>query len=111
MKLNTSFDLKKNVEIEIFTFQQARQNPGETINLYHSRLRKLEAPFKFTDVNKEIKSQRNQSCTSQHLHRKALRDSNMTLRTLLAEARVLEVSEQQATNIESQETANAVLPL
>ena len=34
----------------------------------------------------------------------------MTLKTLLAEARVLEVSEQQATNIESPETANAVLP-
>ena len=33
MTLNMCFDLKKNVEIEIFTFQQARQNPGETMNL------------------------------------------------------------------------------
>ena len=35
---------------------------------------------------------------SQHLRRKALRDSSMTLQALLAEARALEVSEQQATD-------------
>ena len=37
-KLNMYFDLKKNVEFEIFTFRQAKQNPGETMDSHHSRL-------------------------------------------------------------------------
>jgi len=109
-KLNAYFDPKKNVEFEIFTFRQARQNPGETMNSYHSRLRQLAAICEFTAVDKEIKSQIIQSCTSQRLRRKALKDSTMTLEALLAEARALEISEQQATDIESPVTANAVLP-
>ena len=95
-KLNAYFDPKKNVEFEIFTFRQAKQHPGETMNSYHSRLRQLAATCEFTDVDKEVESQIIQSCTSQRLRRKA-------------EARALEVSEQQATNIESPGSANAVL--
>ena len=109
-KLNAYFDPKKNVEFEIFTFRQAKQNPVETMNSYHSRLRQLATTCEFTDVDKEVKSQIIQSCTSQRLRRKALRDSTMTLEALLAEARALEVSEQQATDIESPGAANAVLP-
>ena len=109
-KLNAYFDPKKNVEFEIYTFRQAKQNPGETMNSYHSRLRQLATTCEFTDVDKEVKSQIIQSCTSQRLRRKALRDSTMTLEALLAEARALEVSEQQATDIESPGAANAVLP-
>ena len=109
-KLNAYFDPKKNVEFEIFTFRQAKQNLGETMNSYHSRLRQLATTREFTDVDKEVKSQIIQLCTSQRLRRKALRDSTMTLEALLAEARALEVSEQQATDIESPGTVNAVLP-
>ena len=107
-KLNAYFDPKKNVEFEIFTFRQAKQNPGETMNSYHSRLRQLATTCEFTDVDKEVKSQIIQSCTSQRLRGKASRDSTMTLEALLAEARALEVSEQQATDIESPGTVNAV---
>ncbi len=61
------------------------------------------------DVDKDIKSPIIQSsCTSQRLHRKALRDSTMTLEALLTEARALEVSEQQATDIASPGGANAI---
>ena len=109
-KLNAHFDLKNSVEFEIFTFWQVKENPGETMNSYHSHLRRLAATCEFTDVDKEIKSQIIQSCTSQRLRRKVLRDSTMTLKALLAEARALEVSEQQATDRESPGSANAVLP-
>ena len=109
-KLNAYFDPKKNVEFEIYTFRQAKQSLGETMNSYHSRLRQLAATCEFHDVDKEVKSQIIQSCTSQRLRRKALRDSTMTLEALLAEARALEVSEQQATHIESPGSANAVFP-
>ena len=57
-----------------------------------------------------LKSQIIQSCTSQRLRRKALKDSTTTVEALLAEARALEISEQQATDIESPGTANVVLP-
>ena len=98
-KLNTYFDQKKNVEFEIFTFRKAKQNPGETMNSYHSCLRQLAATCEFTDVDTEIKSQIIQSCTLQRLRRKALRDLTKTLKALLAKARALEVSEQQASDI------------
>jgi len=32
-KLNVYFDLKKNWDFEIYTFQQAKQSSGETMNL------------------------------------------------------------------------------
>lgn len=70
----------------------------------------MAATCEFNDVHKEIKSQIIQLCTSQRLRRKALRDSTMTLEALLAEARALEVSEQQTTDIESPGRANAVFP-
>ena len=70
------------MEFEIYAFRQAKQNSGETMNSYHSRLRQLAATCEFNDVDKEIKSQI-QLCTSQRLRGKALRDSTMTLQTLL----------------------------
>ena len=49
--------------------------------------------------------------STQRLRRKALRDTTMTLETLLNEARALEISETQAKDIESSGNAsNAVLP-
>ena len=56
-KLNAYFDPKKNVEFEIYTFRQAKQSLGETMNSYHSRLRHLAATCEFHDVDKEVKSQ------------------------------------------------------
>lgn len=70
----------------------------------------MAATCEFNDVDKEIKSQIIQSCTLQRLRQKTLRDSTVTLEALLAKARALEVSEQQATDIESPGSANAVFP-
>ena len=39
-KLDAYFDPKKNVEFKIFTFQRAKQNPGETANACHLNLMK-----------------------------------------------------------------------
>ncbi|KAK3716437.1 hypothetical protein QZH41_016846, partial [Actinostola sp. cb2023] len=109
-KLNAYFDPKKNVEYEIYMFRQAKQDTGENMNSYHSRLRQLAATCEFTDVDKEVKSQIIQSCSSQRLRRKALKDSRMNLQALLDEARALEISETQAKEIESSGCANAVFP-
>ena len=92
-KLTEYFDPKKNVEYEIYKFRQAKQNPGESMSAYHSRLRQLATTCEFADIDKEIKSQIILSCSSQRLCRKALRGTTLTLETLLIEARALEISE------------------
>ena len=109
-KLDAYFDPKKNIEYEIYTFRQAKENSGESMNSYHSRLRQLTSTCEFADTDKEINSQIILSCSSQHLRRKALKDTTMTLQALLDEARALEVSEKQAVDKESSGSTNAVLP-
>ena len=54
-KLTEYFDPEKNVEYKIYTSRQARQNPGGSVNAFHSRLRQLSATCEFGDVDKEIK--------------------------------------------------------
>ena len=107
-KLNAYFDPKQNVEYEIYKFRQAKQNIGEKMDAFHARLRQLASTCEFANMDHEIKSQIIQSCLSQRLRRKALKDSKITLASLLDEARALEISEAQAKDIESTSTVNAV---
>ena len=44
-------------EYEVYTFCRAKLNDGETLDMYHTMLKQLAATCKFTDVNKENKSQ------------------------------------------------------
>ncbi|CAB3993903.1 Hypothetical predicted protein [Paramuricea clavata] len=99
-KLTEYFMPKKNLEYEIYIFCQPRQMIDETLDQYHTRLRKLATTCEFTDVDREIKTQIIQSCVSTHLRREALCDSMLTLSALLAEGRSFEVSEKQAKGIE-----------
>ena len=75
---------------------------------YCARLRQLAATCEFADVDKEIKSQIIQFCTSNRLRRKALKDAMMTLQNLLDEARAMEVSEMQAKEIENSSDMNVI---
>ena len=86
---------KKNIEYEICTFSQVRQYPDETLDQYHTRLRKLATTCEFADIEREIKTQIIQCCIFSRLRKKALRDSKLTLNALLAE-----VTERQVTGIE-----------
>lgn len=100
-KLTTHFEPKKNAEFEIYKFRQCKQNPGESIDEFHTRLRQMSKNCEFTDKDKEIKSQIIQCCSSSRLRRKALKTPKITLTNLLDEARSLEISEVQAQGIES----------
>ena len=55
-KLDEYFSPKKNVDYQVFQFRQAVQQPGETVDQFVTRLRKLAATCEFGDVAKEIKS-------------------------------------------------------
>lgn len=109
-KLDSHFAPKKNVDYEIFQFRQAAQKPGETVDQFSTRLRKLAATCEFHDSEKEIKSAIILNCLSKRLRRFALREENLTLDQLLSKARSLEASEQQASGMEQslQQTTEAV---
>ncbi len=78
-KLDEYFSPKKNVDYEIFQFRQAAQAPGEAVEQFTTRLRKLAANCEFHDVNKEIKSAIIQNCQSKRLRRYALREEALSL--------------------------------
>ena len=99
-KLDEYFSPKKNVDYEIFQFRQAKQNIGETTDQFATRLRKLAAHCEFHDLDQEIKTAIIQNCRSKHLRRYALRQDKVMLKDLLAKARAIEHSEQQAKGIE-----------
>ena len=98
-KLINYFAPKKCKEFEIYKFRQATQEANEPTDTFHTRLRKLSENCKFDSNDKEIGSQIIQGCDSTRLRRKALRD-DMTLDTLIKEARALELSEKHVSQIE-----------
>ena len=101
--LTTYFEPKKNTEYEIYKFRQASQRHDEKLDSYHTRLRHLASTCEFADMDREIKTQIVQTCTSQQLLRKALR-TEMTLQQLLDQGRAYELSHQQAQEMENYNT-------
>ena len=97
--LTNYFSPKKNIEYEVHMFRQAKQMSGETMDRFHTRLRKLAKTCEFTDVEREIKTQIIQGCLSQRLRRRALRET-ISLTQLLDYGRSLETSETQARGME-----------
>ena len=58
---------KRNTEYKVHVFRQAKQMTGETMDRFHTRLRKLARNCEFTDVYREVKTQIIQGCLSQRL--------------------------------------------
>ena len=83
-KLDAYFAPKKNVYFKIFQFRQATQQPGEKIDQFVMRLRKLAATCEFHDASRKIKSVVIQNCLSKRLRRYALCEENLKLDDLLA---------------------------
>ncbi len=100
-RLTEHFTPQRNVDYETYLFRQARQQPNETLDQFTTRLRQLASTCEFTSVEKEIKSQIILNCSSSHLRRRALRESSLTLKALLDLGRTMEISEKQASGIES----------
>ena len=55
-KLTTCFQPKMNIEFERYTFRQANQQEGETLDEYHTRLQQLATHCEFHEKDTEIKS-------------------------------------------------------
>lgn len=101
-KLSGYFFPKKNIQYQVYMFRKAIQEPGENLDSYVTRVRMLAVKknCEFANVDAEIKAQIIQSCTSSRLHRKALREPDLTLAFFIDHGRTLNLSEMQASGIE-----------
>lgn len=98
-KLTEYFAPNKNAKFEIYKFRQAKQEAGESIDTFHTRLRQLSLTCEFAENDKELKSQIIQGCNLTRLRRRALRE-DMSMNDLLKLARSMEISDRQAIKIE-----------
>ena len=60
--LTAYFTPRRNEEYEIFTFRQAQQEAGETLDQFHARPQQLAKNCNFQNKNREIKSHIVQKC-------------------------------------------------
>ena len=56
-KLKGYFEPQRNRRYEVYTFRQAKQEQGETLDQFHTRLRTLAQTCEFSDVNFEMEQQ------------------------------------------------------
>ena len=103
--LTNYFTPKQNREYEIYVFRQAKQELSSvSISAFHTRLRQLAVTC--GDVDREIKTQIVQSCSSHKLRTKALENPSYTLAQLLDAGKAMELSKTQAANIEEKQSVN-----
>lgn len=98
--LNAHFAPTANSEFSIYCFRQAKQQPNETLDTFHTRLQQLAMPCSFTDNDKEVKTQIIQACTSRKLRRSALQHPEWSLSNLLSSGRAMELANKHAADIE-----------
>jgi hypothetical protein len=108
--LNDHFTPRVNADFEMFTFRQASQFEGETIDAFHTRLQQMARNCNFGDKDREVKAQLTIGCTSTDLRRKILEKPAMTLEVVRRKARALEAAETQAEKMEK-ETEQAALAI
>ena len=107
--LTNYFTPRQNREYEIYVFRQAKQENDESLSAFHTRLRQLAVTCEFNNVDREIKTQIVQSCSSHKLRTKALENPSYTLTQLLDAGKAMELSKAQAANTEDKQSVNKLL--
>ncbi|XP_074635909.1 uncharacterized protein LOC141894234 [Acropora palmata] len=97
-RLNAYFSPPTNIAYEVYNFRQTKQK-GESLDSYHTRLRQLAKTCEFSDIDKEFKEHVILTCGSNSPRLRAVRE-NLTLDALLKFGRALQLSEQQASQVE-----------
>ena len=77
-KLKAYFDPQKNRRYEVYRFRQTAQEPNETLDQFHIRLRTLSERCEFADLEFEIEQQIIVGGTSTKIRERALRDPTST---------------------------------
>ena len=92
-----------------FVFRETKQLADESIDNFHTKLQQIASTCGFTNKDAEIKLQIIRGCTSNKLHRLALREDKSLADLTLA--RSFEISELHATGMAENQTggsANAI---
>ena len=97
--LTAHFAPSKNTEYERFLFRDAKQNLGETLDAFDTRLQRMAKSCSFHDKNAEVKSQIIKGCLSTRIRRRALGET-LSLKDLHDTARSYELAEYQASGME-----------
>ena len=103
---STSIPRKKR-RYEVYCFRQTVQQPSETLDAFHTRLRRLAEACEFHDVEFEIEQQIIIGGTSSKIRKRALCDPHFALKDMLLEGRRDEQSTYQAKDIESKDVTDA----
>ena len=98
----------KNAEFEVYKFRQARQAESETLDMFVTRLRQLAKYCQFADIDKEIKSQIVQGCSSIKLRKTILKDQTLTLSKILDTGRTNEFCDKGVNEIEATQSTTTV---
>ncbi len=107
-KLTAHFQPQKNRIFEVYTFRQAIQGSGESIDQFHTRLRSLAQNCEFHDPDFEIQMQIVIGGKSSRLRKLALRDPDFKLSDMLIAGRREESSSFQAAQIEHRIEQNSL---
>ena len=106
-RLKEYFDPQKNRRYEVYCFRQTVQQPNETLDSFHTRLRRLAETCEFNDVEFEKEQQIIIGGTSSKIRKRALRDPQFALKDMLLEGRRDEQSTYQAKDIGSKDVKDA----
>lgn len=107
-KLKAYFDPQKNRRYEVYRFRQTTQEPNETLDQFHTKLRTMAATCEFADEEFEVEEQIIIGGSSSKIRKRALRDPTFDLKAMLLEGRRDEQSTFQAKQIESKEPKEPV---
>ncbi|CAB4044653.1 Hypothetical predicted protein, partial [Paramuricea clavata] len=100
-KLLAHFEPQKNRRYEVYRFRKAVQEPRETLDQFHTRLRTLAQTCEFASPDFELEEQIIIGGASSKIRKRALRDPSFNLAAMLLEGRRDEQSTFQAKDIES----------
>jgi len=103
--LNEHFKPKSNVAFERHIFRQIRQNEGETMAQYVTRLRLQAKNCGFKDEEEEICGQIVEKCVSSEIRRRLLEKGELKLNDAMKIARTVEAMESQMKDLEGKTIA------
>ena len=98
-KLGEYFAPKKNIRYERYQFKQTKQQQGESLDQYASRLRSIAENCEFDNVDDALADQILACCLSTRLKEKILRQEKATLKDILDYGRAIESSKQQVVEL------------
>ena len=100
--LSDHFSVRKNIPFERSVFHQAKQKPGESVEQFVTRLRRLASTCEYgNQTSEQIRDQVIAACSSSKLRKRLLTEADLTLDQTLQIAQSLESAHHHTKEIET----------